>query len=97
MFNSNSITLAHLQLGLSFSLLFLLSMSRMQDKGKGVKKIGRHKVIHSQSKEMVISVYSFANKEADIGNVINVNHIQKATGVSISTLKHILKEYELNK
>lgn len=50
-------------------------MSRMQDKGKGVKKIGRHKVIHSQSKEMVISVYSFANKEADIGNVINVNHI----------------------
>ncbi|KDR06849.1 hypothetical protein L798_03504 [Zootermopsis nevadensis] len=50
---------------------------------------------------MVISVYSFMKKEADSGNVINVNQIQnrvsEATGVSISTLKRILKEYEHNK
>ncbi|KDR23864.1 hypothetical protein L798_12308 [Zootermopsis nevadensis] len=50
----------------------------------------------SQSREMVISVYSFMKKEADSGNVINVNQIQnrvpEATGVSISTLKRILKE-----
>jgi hypothetical protein len=58
----------------------------MQGEGRGVKKIGGRKVIHSQSREMVINVYSFMNKEAESGKVINVNQIQnrvsEATGVS---------------
>jgi hypothetical protein len=41
------------------SLLFLLSMNRMQSVGRGVKKIGGRRVIHSQSREILISVYSF--------------------------------------
>jgi hypothetical protein len=45
----------------------------MQGEGRGVKKIGGHKVIHSQSREMVINVYSFMKKEAESGKVINVN------------------------
>jgi signal recognition particle GTPase len=40
-------------------------------------------------------------KEAESGKVINVNQIQnrvcEATGVSSSSLKRILKEYEHNK
>jgi hypothetical protein len=58
----------------------------MQEDGRGVKKIGGRKGIHSQSREMVINVYSFMNKEAESGKVINVNQIQnrvsEATGVS---------------
>jgi signal recognition particle GTPase len=73
----------------------------MQGEGRGVKKIGGHKVIYSQSREMVISVYSFMKKEAERGKVINVNqiqnHVSEATGVSLSSLKCILKEYEHNK
>jgi hypothetical protein len=60
-------------------------MARMQGKGRGVKKIGGHKVIHGQGTEMVICVYSFMKKEGE------------ATGVSLSTLKCILKEYEHKK
>jgi signal recognition particle GTPase len=73
----------------------------MQGEGRGVKKMGGRKVIHSQSREMVINVFSFMKKEADSGKVININKIQnrvsEATGVSLSSLKHILKEYEHNK
>jgi signal recognition particle GTPase len=73
----------------------------MQDEGRGVKKIGGRKVMHSQSREMVINVYSFMKKEDDSGKVININQIQnrvsEATGVSLSSLKRILKEYEYNK
>jgi hypothetical protein len=73
----------------------------MQGEGRGVKKIGGHKVSHSQSREMVINVYSFMKKEADSGKVINVNQIQnrfsEATCVSLSSLKRILTEYEHNK
>jgi hypothetical protein len=39
----------------------------MQSKGRGIKKIGGHKQIHSQGREMVIRVYSFMKKEADSG------------------------------
>jgi signal recognition particle GTPase len=73
----------------------------MQGEGRGVKKIGKRKVIHSQSREMVINVYSFMKEEAESGKVINVNQIQnrvsEATGVSLSSLKRILKEYEHKK
>jgi hypothetical protein len=73
----------------------------MQGEGRGVKKIGGHKVIHSQSREMVFKVYSFMNKEAESVKVINVNqmqnHVSEATGVFVSSLKCILKEYEHNK
>jgi len=73
----------------------------MQGEGTGVKKIGGRKVIHSQSREVVIRVYSFMKKEADSGKTINVDRIQtrvsEATGVSVSTLKRILKEHEHNK
>jgi signal recognition particle GTPase len=72
----------------------------MQGEGRGVKKIGGRKVIHSQIREMVINVYSFMKKETESGKVINVNQIQnrvsEATGVSLSSLKRILKEYENN-
>lgn len=58
----------------------------------------RRKLIHSQSREIVISVYSFMNKEADSGKTTNVDQIQsrvcEATGLSVSTVKHILKENE---
>jgi transposase len=73
----------------------------MQGEGTGVKKIGGRKVIHSQSREVVIRVYSFMKKEADSGKTINVDRIQtrvsEATGVSVSTLTRILKEHEHNK
>jgi hypothetical protein len=59
----------------------------MQGEDRSVKKIGERKVIHSQSREIVINVYSFMKKEADSGKVINVNQIQhrvsEATGVSL--------------
>jgi hypothetical protein len=64
----------------------------MQGDGRGVKKIGGRKVIQSQSREMVINVYSFM-KKAESGKVINFNQIQnrvsEATGVSLSSLKRI--------
>jgi signal recognition particle GTPase len=73
----------------------------MQGKGRGVKNIGGCEVIHSQRREMVINVYSFMKKEAESGKVINVKQIQdrisEATGMSSSSLKRILKEYEHNK
>jgi signal recognition particle GTPase len=50
---------------------------------------------------MVINVYSFMKEEAESSKVININQIQNrvsdATGVSLSSLKRILKEYENNK
>jgi signal recognition particle GTPase len=73
-------------------------VNRAQCECRGVKKIGGRKVIHSQSREMVIKVYSFMKKEFESGKVINVNQIQnrvsEATGASLSSLKRILKEYE---
>jgi hypothetical protein len=70
-------------------------MNRTQGDSRGVKKLGGYKAINNQSTEMVISVYSFMKKEADSGKVINVNQIQncvyEATGVSLSSLKCILK------
>jgi hypothetical protein len=54
---------------------FLFSINRMQCEGRGVKKIRGHKVMHSQSREMVIRVYSFMKKEADTGRMINANQI----------------------
>jgi hypothetical protein len=57
----------------------------MQGEGRGVKKIGGRKVIHSQSREMVMKVFSFMKKQAENGKVINVNQIQnrvsEVTGV----------------
>jgi hypothetical protein len=47
----------------------------MQDEDRDVKNIGGRKVIHSQSREMVINVHSFMKKEAESGKVINVNQI----------------------
>jgi signal recognition particle GTPase len=50
---------------------------------------------------MEIRVYSFTEKEANSGKAVNVNQIQsrvsETTGVSLSTLKRILKGYEHNK
>jgi hypothetical protein len=97
--SSISITLA--RSGLSFSLFFQFSVNRMQGEGRGAKKIGERKEKHSQSREMVINVYSFMKKEAEGCKVVFVNQIQnrvsEATGLSFSSLKRILEEYEHNK
>jgi signal recognition particle GTPase len=73
----------------------------MQGEGRGVKKIGGRKVIHSQIGEMVIKVYSFMKKEANSGKMINVNKLQnrvsETTGVFLSRLNSILTECEHNK
>jgi hypothetical protein len=59
-----------------FTVVFLLSLNRMQGKGKGLKQIGGHRVIHSQNRELVISVYSFMKEEGESGEVIKFNHIK---------------------
>jgi signal recognition particle GTPase len=50
---------------------------------------------------MVVTVYSFMKKEVDSSKMINVNqiqnHVSEGTGVSLNTLKHILKEHKCNK
>jgi hypothetical protein len=50
-------------------------MNRMQTYCRGVKKIGGRKVIHRQSREIVISVHSSKKKVVVSCNGINV--IQK--------------------
>jgi hypothetical protein len=44
----------------------------MQGKNKDLKQIGGH----SQSRELVISVYSFMKEEGDISKVIKFNQIK---------------------
>jgi hypothetical protein len=60
------------------------------------KKVGGSKVLHSQSREIVANVYTFMKQEAEHGGAINLNRVQsrvsQATGVSVSSIKRILKE-----
>ena len=64
------------------------------------KKLGG-KVLHSQSREIIFNVYSFMKKEAENGEPSNLSRVQtrvaEATGVSVSSLKRILKEQKSGK
>lgn len=61
-----------------------------------ISKLGGRKVIHSQAREVIANVYRFMKREAEMRAPINVNKIQErvcdATGVSVRTLRRIVKE-----
>lgn len=59
-------------------------------------KIGGRKILHSQSREIVRNVFMFMKEEAEKKTFTDLNRVQervqKATGVSISSIKRIIKE-----
>jgi hypothetical protein len=73
----------------------------MSNKGSSVKTLGGKKVIHSQAREIVYSVYVHMQKEKEYGKPINLNQVQErvssATDVSCASLQRIFKEGNLMK
>jgi hypothetical protein len=72
----------------------------MSNKGSSVKKLGGKKVIHSQAREIVYSVYVLMQKEDSVENQLTLNQVQErvssATGVSRASLQRIIKEEKIN-
>lgn len=58
-------------------IIFTVSVQHVQNarRGQRCKESRGHKLIHFQSREMVIRVYNFMKKEADSGKAANINQI----------------------
>ena len=65
----------------------------MEDACSSVKKAGGSKVFHSQSREIVHNVYRYFKQEYSVeSNYVIQQRASKATGVSVSSIKRLLKE-----
>lgn len=60
------------------------------------KLIGGRKVLHSQSREIIVNVYTFMKREAETEAAIHLKQVQRrvaeATGISLASVKRILAE-----
>lgn len=70
-----------------------------ESSGEGKQKLGGSKILHSQTREVVLNVFNFMTKEAKEGPIL-LKQIQKrvsqAIGISLSSVQRILKEVKNN-